>query len=259
MAALAKARSTSRLGAANEVVLSTLAIKQKGGTTIYDGSLVCVDGGYLKPFVSGRGLICAGKAAIQTGQPSVSTVDGDKTVRVEQGVFAFLMGSSGDALADTDIGCEVFASDDQTINKTSGAGARSSCGMFMGLKSTTEAFALVGLQFFRNNSPGNCEEISASGALAPDVRTTRLTVSGTKAYTLADGTRDGQRKTLYCVSAGSTPVGAVTLAHGVTGETVITFGASSAGSDVELEWDSSATKWKVVGKHIISGGTVNFA
>src|SRR4051812_13380037 len=54
---------------------------------------------------------------------------------------------------------------------------------------------------------GNCEEISTSATLSVVKRTSRLTVSGTKAYPLPDGTIAGQRKTLFCVTAGSTPHG----------------------------------------------------
>src|SRR5579872_4345262 len=122
---LTSARNTKRLGAANEVVLSSLALPQLGGTTIYNGALVAIQGGYVLPFAAGAGLAAVGRAALQTGQPSVSVVSGYQTVRVEQGVFPYLMGASADALAVTDVGRTVFGSDDQTVNRTDGAGTRS--------------------------------------------------------------------------------------------------------------------------------------
>jgi hypothetical protein len=103
---------------------------------------------------------------------------------------------------------------------------------------------------------GNCEEIASSGAVSITKRTTRFTVSGTKAWTLADGTVAGQRKTLYCVSQASTPVGVVTPAH-ASGFTTLTMGTSSATASIELEWDSSlgTPAWKIVG----AAGTITVA
>ncbi len=95
---------------------------------------------------------------------------------------------------------------------------------------------------------GNCEELSANGAVSVIKRTSRFTVSGTKAWTLADGVIAGQRKTLFCVSQAATPVGVITPAHG-SSFTTVTFGVSSANASVELEWDASlgTPAWKVVG------------
>lgn len=55
------------------------------------------------------------------------------------------------------------------------------------------------------------ESVSAAGALALDQYTTELTVSGTKAFTLAAPTVAGQRKRIVCVAATSTPLGTVTI------------------------------------------------
>jgi len=56
---------------------------------------------------------------------------------------------------------------------------------------------------------GDCEEVAASTTLSVVKRTSRITVSGTTAYVLPDGTQAGQRKTLFCVLAGSSPHGVV--------------------------------------------------
>lgn len=55
------------------------------------------------------------------------------------------------------------------------------------------------------------EAISAAGALSLNTYVSELTVSGTKAYTLAAPTFAGQRKRIQCVSAASTPLGTVTI------------------------------------------------
>lgn len=59
---------------------------------------------------------------------------------------------------------------------------------------------------------GGVDAVSAAGALSLFHYVTELTVSGTKAYTLAAPTVAGQRKKIVCVSAASTPLGTVTVA-----------------------------------------------
>lgn len=93
------------------------------------------------------------------------------------------------------------------------------------------------------------EAVSAAGALAPTTPLTELTVSGTKAYTLADGPAGiaGTRKRIVCVSAGSTPLGTVTIA---SPETAAGFACSAAftftavGQEINLLW--TGTKWRAI-------------
>ena len=94
-----------------------------------------------------------------------------------------------------------------------------------------------------NNALAGVPDVVAAGALSVATRTTAINVSGTKAYTLANGTFVGQRKTVYCRTAASTPVGVLTPASVGAGYATLTFGA--AAESVELEWDGSA--WQLVG------------
>lgn len=55
------------------------------------------------------------------------------------------------------------------------------------------------------------DAVSAAGALALNSYVTELTVSGTKAYTLAAPTVAGQKKRIVCVAATSTPLGTLTV------------------------------------------------
>lgn len=57
------------------------------------------------------------------------------------------------------------------------------------------------------------EAVSASGACDPYTPVTELSISGTKAYTLADGPagKAGLTKTIRCVAAASTPAGTLTI------------------------------------------------
>lgn len=107
-----------------------------------------------------------------------------------------------------------------------------------------------------DSSADETESVSASGALSLTTPITLLTVSGTKAYTLADGTYAGQIKIVKCVSAASTPLGTLTIA---TPETATGLAVSathiftSAGQELHLMW--SGSKWGVV-KSIRAGTQV---
>ncbi|MBP9862674.1 MAG: hypothetical protein KBD62_32270 [Kofleriaceae bacterium] len=94
------------------------------------------------------------------------------------------------------------------------------------------------------------EAISAAGALTPAVPLTELTVSGTKAYTLAAPTSlpVGFRKRIRCVSAASTPAGTLTITDpDATAGFVCsaTFFFDAVGQEIELEV-TSGTKWRAV-------------
>lgn len=106
----------------------------------------------------------------------------------------------------------------------------------------------------------NCEEVSTSVALSAGTRTSRLTVGGTLAIPLPDGTVAGQRKTIYCVSVSGTPAATVTPAH-ASGFSTILFGAASGKCSVELEFDTSlgTPAWKLVGVVTTSGATLTIS
>lgn len=102
------------------------------------------------------------------------------------------------------------------------------------------------------------EAISAAGALALDSYITELTVSGTKAYTLAAPTVAGQRKRIVCVSAASTPLGTVTISSpddttGFVCSSTFTF--TDVGQAIELI-ATTALKWRCV-RVQRSGGAAN--
>jgi hypothetical protein len=76
-----------------------------------------------------------------------------------------------------------------------------------------------------------------------------LSVSGTKAFTLADGTLEGELKVLICTVAASTPVGVVTPNATAGAYATITFGV--VGQSATLMWTGSG--WAVIGRQ--SGAT----
>lgn len=95
---------------------------------------------------------------------------------------------------------------------------------------------------------GGVDAISASGACDVAKYITELTVSGTKAYTLAAPTVAGQRKRIICVSAAATPLGTLTITSpddtaGYVCSSTFTF--DTVGQGIELV-ATSALKWRAV-------------
>jgi hypothetical protein len=93
---------------------------------------------------------------------------------------------------------------------------------------------------------GGIDAVSAAGALDLTKRVTELTVSATKAYTLAAPTVAGQQKRIVCVAATSTPLGTVTISSpddtaGFVCSSTFTF--TDVGQAIELV-ATSALKWR---------------
>jgi hypothetical protein len=92
------------------------------------------------------------------------------------------------------------------------------------------------------------DAVSAAGALDLTKYVTELTVSGTKAYTLAAPTVATQRKRIVCVSAASTPLGTVTISSpddttGFVCSTTFTF--TDVGQSIDLI-ATSGLKWRCI-------------
>ncbi len=81
-------------------------------------------------------------------------------------------------------------------------------------------------------------ETVTSGVISTTKRITLLSVTGTVAYTLANGTWIGQEKILVCSVAASTPIGTVTLTV-LGGTTITAFGV--VGESAQLIW--TGTQW----------------
>lgn len=102
------------------------------------------------------------------------------------------------------------------------------------------------------------DAVSAAGALALDKYVSELTVSGTKAYTLAAPTVAGQRKRITCVSAASTPLGTVTITSPDDTAGFVCAGAftfTDAGQTIDLV-ATSALKWRAV-RVVRAGGAAD--
>lgn len=88
-------------------------------------------------------------------------------------------------------------------------------------------------------------ETKTSGAATLTTLLTRLSTTGTVAYSLADGTVDGQRHIFEEITAASTPQGTLTVATMDTagGGVNATFVFNAVGQRLELVWNGSA--WHV--------------
>lgn len=92
------------------------------------------------------------------------------------------------------------------------------------------------------------DAVSASGACSLTILRTELTISGTKAYTLAAPTYVNQRKIITCVSAASTPAGTLTITSpddtaGFVNRATYFF--DNVGQEIEMV-ATSALKWRCV-------------
>lgn len=102
------------------------------------------------------------------------------------------------------------------------------------------------------------EAVSAAGALSLNTYLTELTVSGTKAYTLAAPTFAGARKRITCVSAASTPLGTVTLTSPDDTAGFVCAGAftfDTVGQSIELV-ATAGLKWRCL-RVFRAGGVVD--
>lgn len=103
--------------------------------------------------------------------------------------------------------------------------------------------------FKRHAASAIIEAISASGALLTH-GTSELTVSGTKAYTLAAPEFAGQRKVVRCVAASSSPLGTLTISSpddtaGFVCPATVCF--TNPGQLIEFE-ATSGLKWRAIRK-----------
>jgi hypothetical protein len=89
------------------------------------------------------------------------------------------------------------------------------------------------------------QETITSGAVSLTTDNTYLSVTGTVAFTLANGAFPGQRKRIECSVAASTPAGTLTIATPETTAGQIcsaTFFFDTVGQAIELLWTGS--KWR---------------
>lgn len=95
----------------------------------------------------------------------------------------------------------------------------------------------------------NGAEILASGSTT-GAPVSLLNVSGTKAYTLADGTYPGQIKRVECITAASTPAGTLTVTTPLGSEPTSYF-FDTANQAVVFSWQAASSAPTTYGWHVI--------
>jgi hypothetical protein len=109
------------------------------------------------------------------------------------------------------------------------------------LRWNASAWELIGGTAADVYSQGATETVT-SGAVSIAVPVTNVSVTGTQAFTLADGTFKGQLKYLRCSVAATTPVGTLTPTS-PTGFSTLIF--DKVGDDALLRWSGAA--WELLG------------
>lgn len=246
--------------------MTALANQKFGLKNLVDGLLVTIDypAAATQVFYKGAavGLNASGflvPMAVTTGLRYVGVVDlgnaakldttgfsnGDFLLKVQAGIWNFKNSGSTDAIVQADMGKPVYFVDDQTVAKTDGGVSRPVAGIAIRIEGT-EIMVLGGFPF-EVLEPSALSGVTAgppntvtSGALGL-TRTTFVSVTATVAFTLADGLRVNQRKSIRCTVAGSTPVGTLTPAT-PSGFATILFDAVN--ETAELEWTGAA--WVIV-------------
>lgn len=90
-------------------------------------------------------------------------------------------------------------------------------------------------------------DTATSGTISLTTATTNLSVTGTKAFTLPNGSVAGQRKRVVCTVAASTPAGTLTVTTPDDTAGFVcagTFFFDAVGQEVTFEWTGS--KWRAI-------------
>lgn len=245
MTALAKARLTPRISPTlPDYVQSQTAFPGVAASTkIYQGSIVGLNSiGYAGPasatFSNVIGLAETMPGTTGGAADNGSGSNGDITIRVRTGVFRFVNSAAGDAITAAWIGKPCFVVDDQTVAKTSNAGARPVCGIVWSVD-TDGVWVQMG--------PG----LGNTTVINPIVEITYEVIADAAAGTTTAETVIGSSRTALTVSNISwTPSGAVTASDTLYATITIKAGDGAGGSRTTLVENTT----KVTG----SGGTGNW-
>lgn len=121
MTALTQGRDTTRIDGLGR------NFPVAAGAKIYAGAMVALSAaGYLVPASTSTTLVCVGRA--EADVDNTSGTDGGHNLEVGSGIYRYANSAAGDLIAQTDIGADCYAVDDQTVAKTDGAGTRSVAG-----------------------------------------------------------------------------------------------------------------------------------
>ncbi len=101
-----------------------------GNSVIKEGAIVVLDAGLAEEGNEDTGLVAVGIARKRCDNTGGAA--GAKYVEVDEGDFPVDNSSAGDALANADIGADVYLVNNNTVAKTSNSDARSIAGRLVG-------------------------------------------------------------------------------------------------------------------------------
>jgi hypothetical protein len=116
-------RNTIRMGV--ESVIQVLAVPVKAKVTLQAGSLVVSDSGFAAPAYAGAGLKALGRCERKVDNQLGS--NGLVEAEVLRGTFRW-DNDPADPISQSDLFATCFMSDDHTVSKTDGGGAKSAAG-----------------------------------------------------------------------------------------------------------------------------------
>lgn len=111
-------------------------------TTVYKGSAVVLNAGYLEPASVATGLVAVGVA---TEHVVNGGADGAVSCACLQGIWKFANSASADAIAQDDVGATCYFVDDNTVALTDGSSSRSVAGTIYSVDSDGGVFVLIAL------------------------------------------------------------------------------------------------------------------
>lgn len=124
-----------------------LAYQVAAHAKIFGGAMVAVNtGGFAVPASADPTLVIVGRCELQS--LNLTSTDGPMFVRVRVGDFKYNNGSGLDALGPGDVGAVVYASDDNTVNKTNGGGGvRPPAGVMVSYEAPNGQIPQIGVRF----------------------------------------------------------------------------------------------------------------
>jgi hypothetical protein len=188
MTALSAERNTPVMDG-NDVLVDSMYIPLAAGAKVYKGGIVALNSSGYGIAGSTSALTVVGRAEKTVDNTSGS--NGDLSVEVRRGSFKYANSATTDALSQADVGRECFLVDDQTIARTSSAGARPMAGRVTQVD-TDGVWVELGVQ----RDPSIREVLLLAGADLSALQYTFVKVNSSGAVIAASAAGEGVRGVL---------------------------------------------------------------
>lgn len=199
--------------------------------------------GYLVAFTAALALTSHGIA--EEDADNTGGADGDVDVDVKYGVTDLIIGTAGDALVNADAPCACYAMDNQTVGKTSGSGARSLAGVFLGVNAETgQARVVVGpMGWFMANAMA----LGLAAEPAATITTgTATLVAGTVTVTTAAVTAGSKIQVSRKAAGASTAVGELSTPTRTAATSFVITSLNPTNATTQTN-DVSTVDWTIIG------------